>query len=144
MLAWPTRMPGLLARASVPQLLLAVPSQLSAVLEEKPAHTRRSKVREVMEYIDAHPQQDLSTAELAGMVGVSVRALQAGFQDLVGRSPRAYVRGVRLDRVHYELTTDPHTSVTEAAGRWGFYHPARFAQPYRQRFGELPSESARR
>ncbi|MYS46588.1 helix-turn-helix domain-containing protein, partial [Streptomyces sp. SID5998] len=27
--------------------------------------------------------------------------------------------------------------------RWGFFHPSRFARQYRERFGVLPSETAR-
>jgi transcriptional regulator GlxA family with amidase domain len=28
--------------------------------------------------------------------------------------------------------------------RWGFFHPSRFAQQYRERFGELPSDTVKR
>jgi transcriptional regulator GlxA family with amidase domain len=56
-------------------------------------------------------------------------------------SPSAYLRGVRLDRVHYELMRGSRWSVTEVAVDWGFYHPGRFAQQYRERFGSLPSET---
>jgi transcriptional regulator GlxA family with amidase domain len=56
----------------------------------------------------------------------------------------AYLRGVRLDRVHLELVSDPRRSVTEVATDWGFFHPGRFAHQYRERFGALPSETARR
>jgi transcriptional regulator GlxA family with amidase domain len=27
--------------------------------------------------------------------------------------------------------------------RWGFFHQSRFAQQYRERFGELPSQTLR-
>lgn len=53
-----------------------------------------------------------------------------------------YLRGVRLDRVHLELSTRGG-AVTDVAARWGFFHPGRFAQQYRDRFGELPSETAK-
>ncbi|GHB73998.1 transcriptional regulator [Streptomyces viridiviolaceus] len=125
------------------QLLMAVPNQLSPVLYGSPAPTRRSKIRAVMEFIDEHPAAATSTADLAAMVGVSARALQLGFQEAVGMSPTAYLRGVRLDRAHLELSLGTGGSVTEVAARWGFFHPSRFARQYRQRFGLLPSETAR-
>jgi transcriptional regulator GlxA family with amidase domain len=52
---------------------------------------------------------------------------------------------VRLDSVRTELTnSDPGgTTVTAVAGRWGFVHLGRFADQYRQQFGESPSETLR-
>jgi len=132
-----------LEAALMTQLLLAVPSQLSPALHARPARTRRARIREVIEYLDAHAADEISTADLAAMAGIGERALQAGFQDLVGMSPMAYLRGVRLDRVHQDLATGHADSVTDAAGRWGFFHPGRFAAQYRERFGVLPSETAR-
>jgi AraC-like DNA-binding protein len=129
--------------ALMTQLLMVVPSQLSRVLNGGPARSRQAKIRQVMDYIDANPGADASTAELAAKAGISARALQVGFHDVVGMSPSAYVRGVRLDRVHLELLSGQSGSVTEAAGRWGFFHPGRFASQYRDRFGVLPSETAR-
>jgi transcriptional regulator GlxA family with amidase domain len=31
--------------------------------------------------------------------------------------------------------------IDEVAVRWGFFHPSRFDRQYRQRFGELPSDT---
>jgi transcriptional regulator GlxA family with amidase domain len=97
-----------------------------------------------MEFIDENPGAGTTTADLAALAGVSARTLQAGFQEIVGMSPTAYLRGVRLDRVHQELAAGERGSVTDVAARWGFFHPGRFAQQYRDRFGVLPSETARR
>lgn len=117
------------------QLLMTIPSQLTPDLHGRPAHARRSKIREIMEYVDENPGAELSTADLAAMAGISARALQAGFQDVVGMSPTAYVRGVRLDRVRFELEAGVSRSVTDAAARWGFFHPGRFARQYRNGSG---------
>ena len=127
--------------ALMTQLLTTVPSQLTKALQREPTHLRRAKIREVIEYVDTHPENEITTADLAVMVDLSPRALQAGFRDLVGMSPTAYLRGVRLDRAHLELISG--ASVTEVATRWGFYHLSRFADQYRSRFGALPSETAR-
>ncbi|HEX4258488.1 MAG TPA: AraC family transcriptional regulator [Streptosporangiaceae bacterium] len=129
--------------ALMTQLLMVVPSQLTGVLHGGPARSRQARIRQVMEYIEENPAAAASTAELAALAGISARALQVGFHDVVGMSPSAYVRGVRLDRVHLDLLSGDTGSVTEVAGRWGFFHPGRFASQYRQRFGLLPSETAR-
>ncbi|WP_344411955.1 helix-turn-helix transcriptional regulator, partial [Pseudonocardia ailaonensis] len=88
---------------------------------------------------------ELTLADLAAAVGVTARSLQRGFRETLGVSPMAYVRGARLDRVHAELqAAQGPAAVTGVATRWGFFHLGRFAAQYRERFGELPSDTARR
>lgn len=138
-----TSMPGAwceLESALTTQMLMAIPSQLSWALHGKPSPTRRSRILELMEYIDTHPAEHLTTADLADRAGISARALQAGFQKVAGMSPRAYVRGVRLDHVHLELSSNGSATIADTAARWGFHHPGYFAQQFRDRFGALPSQ----
>jgi transcriptional regulator GlxA family with amidase domain len=56
-----------------------------------------------------------------------------------------YLRQLRLHRVHTELAANSPDSatVTMVARRWGFMHLGRFANQYRQLFGEPPSETLR-
>ena len=132
-----------LESALMTQLLLTIPSQLGEALHAPPPATRRSRILDVVERIDADPAAELSTADLATMAGIGVRALQLGFQEVVGTSPAAYVRGARLDRVRLDLAAGAPGTITEIAARWGLHHPGRFAQQYRDRFGALPSDTAR-
>ncbi len=98
----------------------------------------------MLDHIASHADACLTTADLARVAGVSVRALQDGFQRELGMSPVAYVRNVRLDRVHAELCERPaEVSITEVATRWGFFHLSRFSAQYRRRFGVLPSLTLR-
>jgi transcriptional regulator GlxA family with amidase domain len=124
------------------QILTVVPNQLSSALTSPADPVRRARIDEVIDLIDADPSAELTSVDLAHRVGVSVRALQQEFREVLGVSPSAYVRGVRLDRVHHELLRGGE-SVTDVAARWGFFHPGRFAQQYRERFGESPSGTAR-
>ncbi|TCK25783.1 AraC-like DNA-binding protein [Pseudonocardia endophytica] len=129
--------------ALMTQLLVTIPSQLTPELHGRPTHTRTSRIREVVEYVDAHPDAELTTADLAARAGIGARALQIGFQELVGMTPREYVRGVRLDQVRIELNAGARP-ITAVAAKWGFFHPGKFAQQYRARFGLLPSDTSRR
>lgn len=138
------RLPGAcheLESAVMTSVLITIPSQLTRDLGQGPARTRHSRIREIADYIDDRPDSQMTTADLAAMAGMSMRALQSGFQEVVGMSPMAYLRGVRLDRVRTELAAG--VSVTDAATRWGFFHLGRFARHYRERFGVLPSDTAR-
>jgi AraC-like DNA-binding protein len=109
--------------------------------DQQRTRVRRSKIDEAIEYVDRHVDAYLTAPDLAAAVGVSQRCLQSGFQDRLGISPTAYIRSVRLDRAHLELTAGAGT-VTRVAARWGFFHPGRFAQLYKERFGARPSAVA--
>lgn len=127
------------------QLLLTIPNNYAELLRGPEPPARQQHIRRVVELVEAHPDRDLTLPELAQAAGTTARALQRGFKELVGMSPTAYVRAVRLDRVRDELLAGgPTVSVTDVAMKWGFFHLGRFAQQYKDRFGVLPSHTARR
>ncbi len=99
----------------------------------------------VVAYLEAHADEPLTPRQLARVGCMSVRALHAAFQQVLGETPMSYLRRVRLDRAHAELLRgDPaRVRVTDVAVRWGFCHQSRFAEQYRARFGELPSRTLR-
>lgn len=102
-------------------------------------------IREAVALFEAHPERTPTMTELAKAAGVSIRSLQVGFQQYMGMSPTEYLRDLRLQRVREELVTasgDGRT-VSDIAYSWGFNHLGRFAQMYRKRFGELPSQTIR-
>jgi transcriptional regulator GlxA family with amidase domain len=109
---------------------------------ESPAGPRLGPV---VAYLEAHADEPLTPQQLARVGCMSVRALHAAFQQVLGETPMSYLRRVRLDRAHAELLRgDPaRVRVTDVAVRWGFCTQSRFAQQYRDRFGELPSRTLR-
>ncbi|MHA6615853.1 helix-turn-helix transcriptional regulator [Pseudonocardia sp. DLS-67] len=92
--------------------------------------------------VQGAPQDAYTLGDLARVAGVSARRLQEAFREHVGTTPMGYLRPVRLDRVHEELQTGA-PGVTETAYRWGFTHLGRSASAHRERFGVLPSDTAR-
>jgi AraC-like DNA-binding protein len=126
------------------QLLMTVPSQLTPMLRGGAIRPNSSRIRELVAMIDENPMVVGSVAELATISGLSVRAVQTGFRRATGSSPVEFLRHVRLDRARGDLVSGACSSVTETAGRWGFFHLGRFGVHYRERFGELPSETVRR
>ncbi|GAA2911403.1 AraC family transcriptional regulator [Streptosporangium fragile] len=129
---------------------------LTSLLTEQPSNYRErlcaprppalpKVVRRAMEFIESHADLPLTTEEIARAVAVSGRSLQEGFRRHLGLTPMAYLRDVRLDRVHEELAAgDPaRCTVTGVAARWGFLHQGRFAALYRERHGQAPSRTLR-
>jgi transcriptional regulator GlxA family with amidase domain len=100
------------------------------------------RLRPVIEFMDRHLHEPLTPRILARVGCMSVRTLHATFQQELGISAMAYLRVIRLNHARTELLHDAG-GVTDVAMRWGFSHPSRFAQQYRDRFGELPSETLR-
>lgn len=103
-------------------------------------------VRRSIELMHGHPGRDHSLESLARGAGVSARTLERAFQRHKSISPMAYLKTVRLDRAHEDLraATSDVVSVGDVARRWGFANRGRFAADYRERHGELPSETLRR
>ncbi|MGW7430606.1 AraC family transcriptional regulator [Streptomyces sp. NPDC054861] len=126
-------------------LLLAAEHPWREELDRPGERLRPAPVKRAMDAVRARPEHPFTTTELAALAKVSVRRLQESFREYVGMSPMAYVREVRLDRVHEELRkADPgERGVGEVAWRWGFAHQGRFAAQYRARFGETPSQTLR-
>lgn len=89
-----------------------------------------------------HPDTPMNVADLCRAIGISRRNLQYCFQDVLGISPAAFLKIVRLNGARRAIKTAK--SVTDAATTWGFWHFGRFASDYRAMFGELPSETYRR
>ncbi len=106
---------------------------------------RHGRLAPVLEYMEQHADEPLTPQDLARAGCMSVRTLHATFQQALGESPMSCLRRIRLDHVRTELQRgDPSlVRVTDVAVRWGFLHQSRFAQQYRERFGELPRETLR-
>lgn len=111
---------------------------------DDPAILPRS-VRRAQALMIAAPSGGMSLPALASRCGVSVRTLQENFRQFTGMTPSQWWRGYRLDRTHAALRAGrPGTDVTATATAYGFFHLGRFAEHYRARFGEPPSETLRR
>ena len=103
-------------------------------------------VRRAVAYIEANPDLEIGVADVARAAHVSVRALQLAFRRHLDTTPMAYLRRVRMDRVHADLAAaDPsQITVTAVTARWGFNAVGRFSADYRDTYGEYPRDTLRR
>lgn len=102
-------------------------------------------VRKALDVIDDRFRNEVTVAEIANDVGVSVRTLQVGFQRFVGATPANFLRNKRLDCLHQRLV-DPASmaTVTDLMLDCGIPHLSRYAEFYRSRFGCSPSDTIKR
>lgn len=129
------------------QLLLSQANNYSAELHAPAAAAALPRpVRRAADILAARVGEQIAIPDIADEVGVSVRALQAGFRTHLGTTPSEYLRALRLRHAHADLTAaDPLTdTVSDIAVRWGFTHLGRFAATYRAEYGESPAVTLRR
>ena len=89
--------------------------------------------------------EPLQISRVCRDLGVSRRALQYSFHDVLDINPVAFMRNLRLSGARRDLfEADTAVQVKDVIDRWGFWHPSRFSGEYRQMFSERPSETIRR
>ncbi len=99
-------------------------------------------VKRACDYIRDNIQRQISLDDLAAATGVAAATLRRHFRHYLKQSPQAYIRAEKLDAVHDVLRrAGLNQSVTDIALQYGFNHLGRFADYYRRRHGELPSET---
>lgn len=134
-------------RLLIDTLLDAQPHSWSGAAAGRGAAMLPSAVRRATAYCAEHAAEPVSVSDIAHAARVSVRTLREGFRTHLGTTPLAYLRRVRLDRAHHELTAiaagHAAGSVTDVACRWGFTHLGRFSAEYRRAYGRLPSDTSR-
>jgi AraC family ethanolamine operon transcriptional activator len=134
-------------REVLQQTILSNLAQLLLACCERPVPVmslanRWKIVADAREVVLRTPDAPSNVSDICAAVGVSRRTLQYCFQNVLGLSPTAFLRAMRLDGVRRMLRTA--SSVTDAAVHWGFWHFGYFSQDYRKLFGELPSQTHRR
>ena len=136
---------ALLAEAALRLIFENAPHKFSDRPPRKLLDVTPRNIKAAIDFMHANLHQPLTVAEIAEAAGVSVRSLQAGFQQFQDATPVAYLRMLRLEAVHKELSAPANTlPVSEVALKWGFTQMGRFAAHYRARFGGYPSETVMR
>lgn len=105
---------------------------------------RRRLVRAACEATTSQALGAPTVPDLCEMLHVSRRTLQYAFETVVGSSPVAYLRALRLNAVRRDLRTGVVNTVHDAAARHGFWSLSQFASDYRQQFAERPSQTMAR
>ena len=137
------------AQVEMVETLLAT---LGAARDAEPTradHARRSQtlvVKTAEDWALSHADDRIYVTDLCRAAGVSERALEYAFKEVMGLTPMAYLVRLRLHRARQALLAGTHgsTTVSAAALDWGFWHFGEFSRAYKECFGELPSDTLRR
>lgn len=114
--------------------------------EEKSAFCNVNRaVREVVDYIDANIEKDITSTDLERVAGIGARALQYAFLKSYGCSPTQWLRGRRLEAARaILLKADKDARIADIILSVGWRNIGSFPAAYAERYGELPSHTLNR
>ena len=126
-----------------PTIALTLTTALTAMVENasppKSIRNNTSAIEEVVHYINAHLDEELSIAELAHMASFSEYHFIRVFSDAVGMTPRKYIINVRMDYAKYLLKTTA-LPITEIGYKIGYSSESMFCSSFKKHAGITPSE----
>ena len=103
-----------------------------------------ARLEQLCDYMLAHLDAGLTLTDLESFSGLSARSLQLAFKKQLGCTPIQWLTEQKLHTIRAKLASaDASESVTSLAVAY-FPNLGNFARYYRQRFGELPSQTRSR
>lgn len=100
------------------------------------SHTRTTRVRRVIRYLQEHFDEPYSLAKLAGMAAMSTTNFQRCFREVTQVSPLQYQKRLRLLQAQ-RLMIAEGIDAASAGFRVGYKSPAQFSRDY-VKFFEMP------
>lgn len=112
-------------------------------LRSSVAHRHRIVTR-AEDLIRSRLHQPPSVTELCEATFSSRRLLFYAFNELLGRSPAAHAKILRLHAARRDIVAGgSHAPIQQIASELGFCHPGQFSIDYARAFGERPSQTRR-
>ena len=121
--------------------LLSLQSRHGASVSKPGRSLPAWRLRNVIEYIEAHLDEDLALTELATVAGFSLSHFKPLFKQAVGLPVHRFVLERRVERARMRLL-EGGKSMTEIALEAGFAHPSHMAHCMRRVLGLSPSQVA--
>jgi AraC family transcriptional regulator len=98
----------------------------------------RRQVRQVVDYMEANLQNDVSLSDLAGLLNLSRFHFVRTFKQSTGLPPHRFLMARRIERAK-DLLAQPGLSISEVSRRAGFHGVTQFTRSFRRLTGTTPS-----
>lgn len=100
----------------------------------------------LLHYIDNFLTQDISLEYMQNITCTSQRSLYTLFERYLQCSPKQYIKNRKLLKINEQIKNRSCNvqNISELAIEYGFYNLGRFARDYKDKFGELPSETLKK
>lgn len=123
---------------------IALMPEVARSVSRRPARCGPAAIHRARDFIAEHASEALELSALAADLGLSMRTMQDNFQRHFGLSPRDFLMECRMELARSRLQAPiVGQTVTRAAVESGFTDLGHFSSRYRQRYGELPSQTLR-
>ncbi|HEV7298480.1 MAG TPA: XylR family transcriptional regulator [Tepidisphaeraceae bacterium] len=94
-------------------------------------------VRDAVQFIQAHVIEPITVEDILRRVPVSRRSLEYRFERIMGRTPAAHLRRLRVERVK-ELLIETQLPISDVAIQGGFGSPEYLSAAFKQAEGTTP------
>ncbi len=95
-----------------------------------------------VEFIKQNYANEITVAQLADLVHLSVSALERRFKKHLGKTPKQFITQVRLERAR-KLIVETRRPIAQIAFQSGFTEPSYFTQQFKKMFELKPSDLRR-
>ena len=102
-----------------------------------PHKLKERQVQHLLEFIQAHLNEQLSLETLAQQVGFSPHHFAQLFRRATGTSPHQFVLRQRLERAQW-LLQETELPLAQVAGECGFAHQSHLTQVFKRHLGRTP------
>ena len=110
----------------------------AVVLPSNGSRPHEVTVASAVRYLDAQFAEPVRIEQVAASVFLSPDRFTEVFAQVMGRTPRDYLRHLRIERAK-ALLAGSAVSISEIAARSGFGEPAYFTRSFRAAVGQTPS-----
>lgn len=104
-----------------------------------PATATHQRFRKVLDYIDAHLDEDLTLEHLSRVAAFSKYHFHRQFAALMGMGVHEYVRSLRMKRAAYRLAFRGEQRITDIALASGYDAPDAFSRAFKRSVGQSPA-----
>ena len=105
--------------------------------------SRLSQIQRAVKWIRAHLAEPLPVEKLAGIASMSVSSFHRHFKAIMGQSPLAFHKQVRLQEARLRLIAEPG-GVARIAFAVGYESASQFTREYTRQFGLPPARDVAR
>ena len=107
--------------------------------QAEPYDSKDPKLIQILEYINKHLEENITVAELANIMSLTVNHFSHVFKTAFGISPKKYILRKKLNYAQ-NLLAQPYFNVNEIAHKLAFDNETYFSRLFKEKFGISPSE----